>query len=54
VADLPETDHDFRVDLIVTPDEVIHCPEAPRPPGILWDHLDDDKIDAVPALADRR
>jgi len=54
VADLPETDHDFRVDLIVTPDEVIHCPEAPRPPGILWDHLDDDQIDAVPALADRR
>jgi 5-formyltetrahydrofolate cyclo-ligase len=49
--DLPETDHDFRVDLIVTPDEVIHCRRHRRPPGILWDHLDQDKIDAIPALA---
>lgn len=53
-AALPETDHDFRVDLIVTPDEVIRCPSAPRPPGILWHHLDRDKIEAVPALAQRR
>jgi 5-formyltetrahydrofolate cyclo-ligase len=55
-ADLPETDHDFRLDLIVTPDEVIRCPGHRRPPGILWDHLDQDKIDEIPALAalDRR
>lgn len=50
-GDLPETDHDFRLDLIVTPDEVIRCPPHRRPPGILWDHLDQDKIDAIPALA---
>jgi 5-formyltetrahydrofolate cyclo-ligase len=49
--ELPETDHDFRIDLIVTPDEVVRCPRHDRPPGILWDHLDDDKIDAIPALA---
>jgi 5-formyltetrahydrofolate cyclo-ligase len=49
-ADLPETDHDFRLDLIVTPDEVIRCPAHRRPPGILWDHLDDDKRAAIPAL----
>jgi 5-formyltetrahydrofolate cyclo-ligase len=48
---LPETIHDFRVDLIVTPDEAIWCPEPHRPPGILWDHLDQDKIASVPALA---
>jgi 5-formyltetrahydrofolate cyclo-ligase len=53
-SELPETDHDFRVDLIVTPDELIRCPGARRPPGILWDHLDDDKIESVPALAARR
>ena len=53
-SDLPETDHDFRVDLIVTPDEVIRTPRKRRPPGILWDHLDAAKIDAVPALAARR
>jgi 5-formyltetrahydrofolate cyclo-ligase len=51
--ELPETDHDFRVDLIVTPDDVIRCPRTRRPPGILWDHLDPEKIDAVPALAAR-
>jgi 5-formyltetrahydrofolate cyclo-ligase len=48
---LPETIHDFRVDLIVTPDEAIWCPEPHRPPGILWEHLDQDKIANVPALA---
>ncbi|MGH3926290.1 MAG: 5-formyltetrahydrofolate cyclo-ligase, partial [Pseudonocardiaceae bacterium] len=53
-AELPETDHDFRVELIVTPDDVIHCPRARRPPGILWHHLDLEKIEEVPALAERR
>jgi 5-formyltetrahydrofolate cyclo-ligase len=48
---LPETIHDFRVDLIVTPDEAIWCAEPHRPPGILWEHLDQDKIANVPALA---
>jgi 5-formyltetrahydrofolate cyclo-ligase len=48
---LPETIHDFRVDLIVTPDEVICCTEPHRPPGILWEHLDQAKIAKVPALA---
>jgi 5-formyltetrahydrofolate cyclo-ligase len=48
---LAETIHDFRVDLIVTPYEAIWCAELHRPPGILWDHLDQDKIAAVPALA---
>jgi 5-formyltetrahydrofolate cyclo-ligase len=53
-GDLPETAHDFRVDLIVTPDEVIECRRTGRPPGILWDHLDDEKIAEVPALYARR
>src|SRR5256885_15844869 len=30
--DLPETDHDFRVDYVVTPDEIIECPRGRRPP----------------------
>jgi 5-formyltetrahydrofolate cyclo-ligase len=47
---LPETEHDFRVDRIVTPDETIAVPTAPRPPGILWDHLDEDKIASIPVL----
>jgi 5-formyltetrahydrofolate cyclo-ligase len=48
---LPETIHDFRVDLIATPDEVIWCGKPRRPPGILWKHLQPDKIAEVPALA---
>jgi 5-formyltetrahydrofolate cyclo-ligase len=52
--DLPETEHDFRVDLIVTPDEVVRTTAPYRPPGILWDHLDDEKMAAIPVLAERR
>ena len=52
--DLPETEHDFRVDLIVTPGEVIRTPGGNRPPGVLWDHLDPEKIEAIPVLESRR
>ena len=48
---LPETTHDFRVDIIATPDEVIWCSEPHRPPGILWQHLPAAKIAEVPVLA---
>ena len=47
---LPETGHDLRVDVIVTPDEVIRAPRRPRPPGLLWDHLDEDRRAAIPVL----
>lgn len=50
---LPETSHDFRVDVIVTPDAVVACPGASRPKGLLRDHLTDDKIAAIPVLVDR-
>ncbi|HXF56232.1 MAG TPA: 5-formyltetrahydrofolate cyclo-ligase [Actinomycetota bacterium] len=49
--DLPETEHDFRVDLVVTPSEVIRTPRARRPLGILWEHLTEEKVAEVPALA---
>jgi 5-formyltetrahydrofolate cyclo-ligase len=49
--ELPETAHDFRVTRIVTPDEVITCRRTRRPPGILWEHLDEEKINAIPVLA---
>ncbi|MBW3591073.1 MAG: 5-formyltetrahydrofolate cyclo-ligase [Actinobacteria bacterium] len=48
--ELPETDHDFRVDLVVTPDEVIRCPGSARPEGIFWSHLDDSTIQSIPVL----
>jgi 5-formyltetrahydrofolate cyclo-ligase len=47
---LPETDHDFRVDVIVTPTEVVRTRRDRRPPGILPDHLDAEKRAAIPVL----
>ena len=50
--DLPETRHDFRVDLIVTPQEVIRPGRRRRrrTPGIVWSDLDDDKISEIPVI----
>ena len=50
-ATLPETAHDFRVDIVVTPDEVVRTKAKRRSPGIIWDHLDDETIQAIPVLA---
>jgi 5-formyltetrahydrofolate cyclo-ligase len=51
--ELPETEHDFRVDLIVTPQETLRTPAPRRPPGILWSHLSPEKIASIPVLATR-
>ena len=48
---LPETLHDFSVDLIVTPDEVIECSRQRRPTGLDWSHLTAAQIAAIPVLA---
>lgn len=48
--EIPETDHDVSVDLIVTPEGVITCPPRRRPSGIAWNALDEDKIKANPVL----
>ncbi|GAA2070253.1 5-formyltetrahydrofolate cyclo-ligase [Actinomadura alba] len=48
--DLPEAEHDFSVDLIVTPDEAIECGPSRRPAGLYWDSLSREKIDAIPIL----
>jgi len=52
--ELPETEHDFSVDVIVTPDEVIQCPLPRRPNGFIWEHLSTEKIASIPVLAARR
>jgi 5-formyltetrahydrofolate cyclo-ligase len=47
--DLPETTHDFRVNLIVTPNEVIDC--APkRPTGIARENLNSQILRDIPIL----
>jgi len=50
---MPETEHDFSVDLIVTPDEVIECEPPRRPTGLYWNNLTAAKIAAIPVLAAR-
>ncbi|MEU6711584.1 5-formyltetrahydrofolate cyclo-ligase [Nonomuraea sp. NPDC046802] len=50
---LPESEHDFRVDLIVTEKEVITCPRSRRPSGLIWSSMPTDKIAAIPILGAR-
>lgn len=51
--DIPETPHDFSVDVIVTPDEVIRCVTPRRPHGVIWEDLTPEKIAAIPVLGER-
>ncbi|TQN31111.1 5-formyltetrahydrofolate cyclo-ligase [Haloactinospora alba] len=48
--EIPETEHDFSVDLIVTPDEVIQCEQRRRPSGIVWENLTAEKVGEIPVL----
>lgn len=48
---IPVSEHDFPVDLIVTPGEVIETlTKLNRPQGILDSHLEDSKREAIPVL----
>lgn len=50
---VPATDHDVRLDVVVTPERVLEIAhERARPPArIVWEELTDDKISAIPLLA---
>ena len=49
--EIPLVPYDIPVDYIVTPEEVITCPGLlPRPKGIYWELLPEEKIAAVPIL----
>ena len=49
-AELPETEHDFSVDVIVTPTATLMCKPARRPTGIIPSHLDSSIAKAIPSL----
>ena len=51
--DLPEQAHDFRVDLIVTPERIIWPGSPKRPAGLDLDSLSSEQIAAIPVLAQR-
>ncbi|HEY7160270.1 MAG TPA: 5-formyltetrahydrofolate cyclo-ligase [Acidobacteriota bacterium] len=43
--------HDFTVNIILTPDEILRCPpDRKRPKGIYWKDLSKQKIEEIPAL----
>jgi 5-formyltetrahydrofolate cyclo-ligase len=43
--------HDIPLDFIVTPTEIIECHSVnPRPKGLYWKYLDQEKINAIPLL----
>ena len=49
---IPVTAHDFRLDLIVTPERVMDCPahRSRSVPRIRWQELTEEKIAAIPFL----
>jgi 5-formyltetrahydrofolate cyclo-ligase len=53
---IPVTRHDVRLDLVVTPERVLDCRggrhrRRAASPGIEWDELTEEKIDAIPLLS---
>lgn len=53
--DIPMTDHDIPLNTIVTPDETIEIRSLlPRPKGIYWKMLTQEKIDEIPVLSKRQ
>jgi 5-formyltetrahydrofolate cyclo-ligase len=51
----PWAAHDIPVNFILTPERMIVCDgRYPRPKGIYWDLLTEEKIEAIPALRARR
>jgi len=53
--DLPMTDHDVPLDLIVTPDRVLRTERVfPKPAGIQWRKLSMAQLEAMPALRERK
>jgi 5-formyltetrahydrofolate cyclo-ligase len=48
---IPMRAHDIPVDFVVTPEQVVAAPSLyPRPRGILWNLLPDDRIRSMPIL----
>lgn len=51
--DLPEQRHDFRIDLIAMPQQIIWCSEPKRPRAVDWSSLSPAQITAIPVLKAR-
>lgn len=47
---IPMTAHDVPLDILVTPEGVTRAPKRPKPKGILWEDLSQEKISEIPIL----
>ena len=56
--ELPWTQHDVPLDIVVTTEGVVRCDSGqealPRPNGIYWEDLDERKIRSIPLLVKLR
>ena len=51
--EIPMTDHDIPIDIIITPDKTIETKRKfQKPRGIIWDLLDKEKLESIPILKD--
>lgn len=51
VAAIPSEPFDVPIDIVVTPTRVIRTPSTlPRPAGILWEYLTEERLEAMPIL----
>jgi 5-formyltetrahydrofolate cyclo-ligase len=50
----PAAAHDVPLDLIVTPERVLRPEATPKPAGIDWDALDEERIAEIPILQELR
>ncbi len=48
--DIPMTSHDVPLNMIVTTKTVIETPKRDKPQGILWDELNEEKLESLPIL----
>ncbi len=55
VDTVPREPYDLTVDIIATPTRLIRVePRPPKPPGILWEHLPEEKLREIPLLRELR
>ncbi len=54
VDELPREPFDVPVDAIFTNERDIRCPPNPKPAGIYWDLLDEEKLREIPLLQEMR
>jgi 5-formyltetrahydrofolate cyclo-ligase len=53
--DIPMTEHDIPLTAIITPTEIVQLDSSfPRPKGIYWNILPQEKIDEIPVLKAKR